>query len=56
MLSMKPELSVAFGGVHVTLVDVVPLSAVVAIFDGQFEKTGALTSVCKNRINFQGKR
>ena len=44
MLGMTPELSVAVGGVHVTDTDVVPLSAVSKIFEGQFEKVGPETS------------
>lgn len=47
---MKPELSVTFGGDHVTSAEVVPLSAVATIFDGQFEKTGAVTSVDKGSV------
>jgi len=42
---MNPELSVAVGGVHVTVVDVVPRSAVLMIFDGQFEKVGSEMSL-----------
>ena len=37
---MMPELSVAFGGVHVTDADVVPRSAVAMTFEGQFKKVG----------------
>ena len=46
-LGMNPELSVAVGGVHVTVVDVVPRSAVLMIFDGQFEKVGSEMSSLK---------
>lgn len=53
MLGMTPELSVALGWDHVTCVEVVPLSAVATIFGEQFEKTGAVTSVNRNDINFQ---
>lgn len=49
MFGMKPELSVTFGGDHVTCAEVVALSAVATIFDGQFEKTGAETSVDKTK-------
>jgi len=41
MLGTRPELSLAEGWDHVTIVDVVPLSAVAKIFDGQFENAGA---------------
>ena len=34
-----------------TCVDVVPLSAVVTIFDGQFENIGAETSINENNIS-----
>ena len=34
-----------------TCVDVVPLSAVATIFDGQFENTGAETSINENNIS-----
>ena len=44
MLGMSPELSVAVGPVHVTVADVVPRSAVVTIFEGQFENVGPETS------------
>ena len=49
MLGMTPELSVAVGGVHVTDTDVVPLSAVSKIFEGQFEKVGPETSWNKKK-------
>ena len=44
MLGMKPELSVAVGGDHMTWVDVAPLSAYVSIFDGQLKNSGPLMS------------
>ena len=44
MLGMKPELSEAVGGDHVTCVDLLPLSAVVIMCDEQFENTGGDTS------------
>lgn len=47
---MRPELSVAEGWDHVTCEDVVPLSAVATICDGQFENTGAETSVKEKNI------
>jgi len=34
----------------VTCIDIVPLSAVATIFDGQFENTGAETSINEKRI------
>ena len=45
MLGMNSELSVAVGVVHVTVADVVPRSAVLTIFEGQFEKVGPETSL-----------
>ena len=42
---MNSELSVAVGVAHVTVADVVPRSAVLKIFDGQFEKVGPETSL-----------
>lgn len=45
MLGIKPELSVAEGCDQVTCDDVVPLSAVATICDGQFENTGAKISL-----------
>lgn len=45
MLGVKPELSVAVGGDHVTWVDVAPLSAYFLIFDGQLKNSGPLMSV-----------
>lgn len=47
MLGMSPELSVAVGPVHVTVADVVPRSAVVKIFEGQFVNVGPETSWIK---------
>ena len=44
-LGMNPELSLAVGVTHVTVVDVVPRSAVLRIFEGQFEKVGPETSL-----------
>ena len=44
MLGVKPELSVAIGWGHITLVDVVPLSAIATISFEQLEKTGLVTS------------
>ena len=52
MLGMNPELSKAVGWDHVTCVDIVPLSAMATIFDGQFENTGAETSINKGNIEF----
>ena len=46
-LGMNPELSVAVGGVHVTVADVVPRSAVEMIFNGQLEKVGPEASSLK---------
>ena len=40
MLGARPELSVAVGVVHVTVVDVVPRSAFAAKFTGQFKNVG----------------
>ena len=42
---MNSELSVAVGVTHVTVVDVVPRSAFLRIFEGQFEKVGPETSL-----------
>jgi len=39
----------------VTCVDVVPLSAVATIFEGQFENTGAETSINKGDIELSNK-
>lgn len=44
---MNSELSVAAGVAHVTMADVVPRSAVLRIFEGQFEKVGPETSLVK---------
>lgn len=49
MLGMYPELSVAVGSVHVTVTDVVPMSAVLAIFEGQFENVGPEMSWIKTK-------
>lgn len=49
-LGMNPELSVAVGGVHVTVADMVPRSAVEMIFNGQLEKVGPETSPLKKVI------
>ena len=55
MLGMTPELSVAVGGVHVTDTDVVPRSAVLTIFEGQFEKVGPETSWNKTNKKYINK-
>ena len=55
MLRMRPELSVAEGLDHVTCVEIVPLSAVATIFDGQFENTGAETSVNEKNLSLTKK-
>ena len=44
-LGMNSELSVAVGAVHVIVPVVVPRSAVLRIFEGQFEKVGSETSL-----------
>ena len=44
-LGMNSELSVAVGVVHVIVADVVLRSAVLTIFEGQFEKVGPETSL-----------
>ena len=44
-LGINSELSVAVGIVHVILTDVVPLSAILRIFEGQFENAGPETSL-----------
>ena len=50
-LEIRPELSEAVGWDHMTCVDVVPLSAWATILDGQFEKTGANTSINNKVVN-----
>lgn len=55
MLGIRPELSVAEGCDQVTCDNVVPLSAVATICDGQFENTGAETSVNEKNIYFNKK-
>ena len=44
MLLINSELSVAVGAVHVTVAQVVPRSADLRIFEGQFENAGPETS------------
>lgn len=45
MSGVKPELSVAAGGDHVTWVEVAPLSAYFLMSDGQLKNSGPLMSV-----------
>ena len=43
-LGINPELSVALGGDHMTVADMVPRSAITILSGGQFVKVGPKTS------------